>query len=173
MQQPPAVAVVAGEVPGTSPAPALEARSITKRFGPTVACDAVGLRAMRGEIHGILGQNGAGKTTLMNVFLGLVAPDAGQILVNGRPVAVRDPTEAARLGLAMVHQHFSLVGPLTVWENLTLGDKGWIDKRRTVRRITEVAERYVLDVDPLAARRRAHNGATPARRDLEVPNPRS
>lgn len=149
MQQPPAVAV-AGEVPGTSPAPALEARSITKRFGATVACDAVDLRAMRGEIHGILGQNGAGKTTLMNVFLGLVAPERGEILVNGKPVAVRDPTEAAGLGLAMVHQHFSLIGPLAVWENITLGEKGAVDKQRTVRRISEVAQRYALDVDPLA-----------------------
>src|SRR5206468_12604631 len=112
-----------------------------KRFGATVACADVELRAMRGEIHGILGQNGAGKTTLMNMFLGLVTPDAGQILVHGRPVAVRDPIEAAGLGLAMVHQHFSLIGPLTVWENITLGEKGRVDRRRTIRRIGDVAER--------------------------------
>ena len=83
---------------------------------------------MRGEIHGVLGQNGAGKTTLMNVLLGLVTPDAGEILVDGRPVVIHDPVEAARLGLAMVHQHFSLIGPLTVWENVTLGEKGRVDR---------------------------------------------
>jgi general nucleoside transport system ATP-binding protein len=150
MAQRPAVAREVGEALDASSVPALEARSITKRFGAVVACDHVDLRAMRGEIHGILGQNGAGKTTLMNAFLGLVAPDAGTILLNGRPVAVRDPIEAASLGLAMVHQHFSLIGPLTVWENLTLGEKGRVDKKRSVRRIEDVARRYTLDVDPLA-----------------------
>jgi ABC-type uncharacterized transport system ATPase subunit len=140
----------AGEVEGTSPAPAIETRSITKRFGAVTACDGVDLRAMRGQIHGVLGQNGAGKTTLMNVLLGLVTPDAGQILLDGRTVAVRDPIEAARLGLAMVHQHFSLIGPLTVWENITLGEKGRVDAKRAIRRVTEVAERYGLDVDPRA-----------------------
>jgi simple sugar transport system ATP-binding protein len=144
------VTVETGGAPDASPVPALEARGITKRFGATVACDRVDLRAMRGEIHGILGQNGAGKTTLMNAFLGLVTPDAGTILLNGRPVAVRDPIEAASLGLAMVHQHFSLIGPLTVWENLTLGEKGRPDKKRAARRIEELARRYALEVDPYA-----------------------
>ena len=139
----------AGEAPA-SPAPALEARGLTKRFGAVTACAAVDLRARRGEIHGILGQNGAGKTTLMNMLLGLVTPDAGQILVHGRPVAVRDPIAAAGLGLAMVHQHFSLIGPLTVWENITLGVEGGVDKRRTIRTIDEVAARYGLDVDAAA-----------------------
>ena len=150
MTGPSSVTGVEGEALGASPPPALEARSITKRFGATVACQDVDLRAMRGEIHGILGQNGAGKTTLMNALLGLVTPDAGTILLNGRPVAVRDPIEAASLGLAMVHQHFSLIGPLTVWENLTLGEKGRVDKRRSVRRVEEIGRRYALQVDPLA-----------------------
>jgi ABC-type uncharacterized transport system ATPase subunit len=140
----------AGERQGASPVPALEARGITKRFGTTVACDHVDLCAMRGEIHGVLGQNGAGKTTLMNAFLGLVTPDAGSIVLNGRPVAVRDPIEAASLGLAMVHQHFSLIGALTVWENLTLGEKGRVDKSRSVQQIEELARRYTLEVDPYA-----------------------
>src|SRR5664279_1726105 len=99
--------------PDAPPAPAIEVRSITKHFGSVAACDRVDLSAMRGEIHGVLGQNGAGKTTLMNVLSGLVAPDAGQILIDGRAVVIRNPLDAARLGLAMVHQHFSLAGPLT------------------------------------------------------------
>jgi simple sugar transport system ATP-binding protein len=86
----------------------------------------------------------------MNMFLGLVQPEAGQILVNGRPTLVSDPIEAGSLGLAMVHQHFSLIGPLTVWENLTLGDTGRVDKKDTAERIQAVAEQYALDVDPWA-----------------------
>ncbi|MDQ1533810.1 MAG: ral nucleoside transport system ATP-binding protein, partial [Actinomycetota bacterium] len=138
--------------PGPTPAiaPGVEVRSITKRFGAVVACDHVDLSVMRGEIHGVLGQNGAGKTTLMNVLLGLVKPDAGEILIDGRPVVIHDPGEAARLGVAMVHQHFSLIGPLTVWENVTLGGQGRLDARETIRRVSETAERYGLAVDPRA-----------------------
>ena len=136
--------------PGSPAAPALEARSLTKRYGPVLACDSVDLTVRRGEIHAILGQNGAGKTTLMNMFLGLARPDSGDIALRGRTVTIADPAQAASQGLAMVHQHFSLVGPLPVWENLTLGEVGRIDKRRTVARIREVAGRYALDVDPLA-----------------------
>jgi simple sugar transport system ATP-binding protein len=137
-------------VPSMPPAAAIEARSITKRFGAVVACDRVDLSAIRGEIHGVLGQNGAGKTTLMNVLLGLVAPDSGRILIDGQPVEIRDPIGAARFGLAMVHQHFSLIGPLTVWENVTLGETGRVDPTGTIRRVAETAERYGLAVDPRA-----------------------
>jgi len=107
----------------TTPAPAIEIRSITKRFGAVTACDRVDLSARRGEIHGVLGQNGAGKTTLMNVLVGLTRPDAGEVLIDGHRVTIDDPVAASRLGLAMVHQHFSLIGPLTVWENVTLGEQ--------------------------------------------------
>lgn len=138
------------EEPRSPAAPALEARSLTKRYGSVVACDSVDLSVRKGEIHAILGQNGAGKTTLMNMFLGLARPDGGDIALHGRTVTIADPAQAASLGLAMVHQHFSLVGPLSVWENLTLGEAGRIDKRRTVARIREVAGRYAMDVDPLA-----------------------
>ncbi|MDQ1466125.1 MAG: ral nucleoside transport system ATP-binding protein, partial [Actinomycetota bacterium] len=142
--------VVSQPVPGAPPAPAIELRSVTKRFGSVAACNRVDLSAFRGEIHGVLGQNGAGKTTLMNMLLGLVTPDAGEILIDGRPAAIHDPIEAARLGIAMVHQHFSLIGPLTVWENVTLGEQGRIEPDATMRRVTETAERYGLAVDPRA-----------------------
>ncbi|HSS11590.1 MAG TPA: ABC transporter ATP-binding protein [Acidimicrobiales bacterium] len=133
-----------------SSVPALEARSLTKHFGAICACRDVDLALLRGEVHGILGQNGAGKTTLMNMFLGLVHPEAGQVLIDGRPTMIADPIHAASLGLAMVHQHFSLIGPLTVWENLTLAETGRIDRRRTVERIQALASRYALEVDPWA-----------------------
>jgi simple sugar transport system ATP-binding protein len=121
---------------------------ISKRFGRVVACDQVSLSVRPGEIHGLLGQNGAGKTTLMKILLGLVVPDSGRIAVGGRPVSVHDPKTAAALGISMVHQHFSLVGPMRVWENVTLGERGRVDRDRVRRRVREVGERYGLAVDP-------------------------
>src|SRR3546814_104943 len=133
----------------TPPAPEVERKEVTKRFWEVVACDRVVLSVSRGEIHGLLGQNGAGKSTLMKVLLGLLTPDAGTILINGRPVVVKDPLAAAEMGIAMVHQHFSVIGALTVWENVTLGEPGRLDGKRAIRHVTEIAERYGLDVDPL------------------------
>jgi general nucleoside transport system ATP-binding protein len=130
--------------------PALELRGITKRFGSVVACDAVDLAVGRGEIHGLLGQNGAGKSTAMKILLGLYSADAGQIRLHGEPVVIRDPLRAAELGLAMVHQHFSVVRALTVWENVTLGERGRVDVKRAIRDVETIGERYGLDVDPRA-----------------------
>jgi simple sugar transport system ATP-binding protein len=135
---------------GAPLASAVELRGITKRFGSVVACDHVDLEVQPGEIHGLLGQNGAGKSTLMKVLLGLLTPDAGSILINGRSVVVEDPLAAASMGIAMVHQHFSVIGALTVWENVTLGERGRLDGKRSIRHVAEIAERYGLDVDPLA-----------------------
>ena len=72
-------------------------------------------------MHALLGENGAGKSTLMNVVYGLTSPDAGEIVFDGRPVAINGPTDAIRLGIGMVHQHFMLIPPLTVAENVILG----------------------------------------------------
>src|SRR5690606_37455864 len=113
---------------GGGRAPALVLRGIGKSYGPVVACDAVDLTVHRGEIHGLLGENGAGKSTLMKILLGLVRRDTGTIHHDGRPVEVTGPQEAIALGIGMVHQHFSLVEPLTVWENVTLGDTGKVDR---------------------------------------------
>jgi simple sugar transport system ATP-binding protein len=128
--------------------PAVELHGITKTFGAVVACDSVDLAVCRGEIHGLLGQNGAGKSTLMKVVLGLVRPDAGCIVVNGVEQTIRHPLDAATLGIAMVHQHFSLVPALTVWENVALGERGRVDRERERRTVREVGERYGLRVDP-------------------------
>jgi simple sugar transport system ATP-binding protein len=130
--------------------PALELRGITKRYGSVLACDRVDLTVLEGEIHGLLGENGAGKSTLMNVVIGLVAPDAGSMLVDGRPAQVTTPQQAAELGIAMVHQHLSLVPPLTVWENVALGGAGRIDKAALCEEVAQVSDRYGLPVDPLA-----------------------
>ncbi len=144
-------AATRGEVPGgTSPPPAVEMSGITKRFGQTVACDAVDLAVQRGQIHGLLGQNGAGKTTLMKILLGIYTADAGQIMIGGRTVVIADPLAAAAMGVAMVHQHFSVIDALTVWENVTLGERGRIDARIAARAVEEISRRYGLDVDPNA-----------------------
>ena len=129
-------------------APAAELRGITKRFGAVVACDNVDLVLHRGEIHGILGENGAGKSTLMKVLIGLVLPDAGAIRIDGEQRRISDPAEAADLGIGMVHQHFSLVEPLTVWENVILGERVRLDAAAAKRRVGEISERYGLAIDP-------------------------
>ena len=128
--------------------PAVRLSSISKSFGAIVACDHVDLTLHRGRIHGILGENGAGKSTLMKVLIGLVLPDGGTIEVDGERCQIRDPHDAATRGIGMVHQHFSLVEPLTVWENVMLGDTGRFDAAAARRRVGEISEHYGLGVDP-------------------------
>ena len=128
--------------------PAVELNGITKRFGAVVACDDVDLTLRAGRIHGILGENGAGKSTLMKVLIGLVIPDAGEIRRNGRAIQIKDPIEAASHGIGMVHQHFSLVEALTVWENVALGDVGQFDPKHIRARVAEISEQYGLEIDP-------------------------
>ena len=130
--------------------PSLELRAISKAYGTVQACRSVDLVVHAGEIHGLLGENGAGKSTLMKVLLGLVHRDEGTVLLDGRPVEIATPQDAVAHGLGMVHQHFSLIDGLTVWENVVLGDKGKVDKARACREVREVAERYGLPIDPTA-----------------------
>jgi len=131
----------------------LELHGITKRFGSLVANDHIDLTVEEGQIHALLGENGAGKTTLMNVLFGLIQPDEGEILLDGRPQHLGSPSHAIRAGIGMVHQHFMLVPVFTVAENVTLGMErtralGWIDRRRTRRDVRELSERYGLQVNP-------------------------
>tara|TARA_B100000315_G_scaffold105748_1_gene96981 strand:+ start:999 stop:2507 length:1509 start_codon:yes stop_codon:yes gene_type:complete len=121
---------------------------LSKRFGAVPACDAVDIEIHRGEIHGILGENGAGKSTLMKMLIGLVVPDSGSILVDGVSVRIADPVAAASLGIGMVHQHFSLVEALTVWENVALGDTGRLSQAGVRNAVGELSERYGLRIDP-------------------------
>lgn len=126
----------------------VELRAVTKRYGAITACDAVDLDLASGEVHGILGENGAGKSTLMKVLIGLVPPDEGEVRIDGAVTRIADPLEAARLGIGMVHQHFSLVPALTVWENVILGEPGRLDRAAARVVVAEVGERYRLEVDP-------------------------
>ena len=135
-------------VGASAPTPAVRLSSITKRYGPVVACDNVDLQLLPGEIHGILGENGAGKSTLMKILIGLVQPDNGSVFVAGRATVIHDPQTAANLGIGMVHQHLSLVESLTVWENVVLGDHRRLDRRAARRQVAETAEHYGLGIDP-------------------------
>ena len=137
--------------PRLAPAPAepvLELRGVSKRFGTVTACDRVDLSVAPGEIVGLLGENGAGKSTLMKIVLGLVPPDAGEIRIGGRAWAVRDPIHAAELGIAMVHQHFSVIDALTVWENVRLGGRGGLDAAGLRAEVTRLSQAYDLVIDP-------------------------
>ncbi len=130
----------------------VELRGITKRFHNAVANERVDFDLRPGEIHALLGENGAGKTTLMNVLYGLYQPDEGTIAIDGRPATIRSPADAIRLGLGMVHQHFMLVPPLTVVENVILGTASardiFPDIAGASDRIRRISERYVLAVNP-------------------------
>src|SRR5579859_8151252 len=134
-------------------APVLEARGIVKKFGSLVADDHVDLQLFPGEVLALLGENGACKTTLMNVLYGLTSRDEGEILLDGKVVQFDSPREAIARGSGMVHQHFMLVPPLTVAENLTLGAErtvgpGILDLDKVRRSVRELSTSYGLPVDP-------------------------
>ncbi len=134
-------------------APAVEMSGIVKRFPGVLASDDVDLTVQPGEIHALLGENGAGKSTLMNVLAGLYLSDAGEIRVNGRPVDIRSPRDATRLGIGMVHQHFMLVEPQTVAENIILGlprPRFRLDMSQLAAEIEALSGRYGLRVEPRA-----------------------
>jgi simple sugar transport system ATP-binding protein len=133
----------------------LEVRNITKRFPGVLAVDDVSLHVQKGEILALLGENGAGKTTLMNVAYGLLTPDAGEVLVDGEVHKIDSPRRAIDLRIGMVHQHFMLVEPFTVAENIVLGREPTripvlheIDFVSTRRVVEELSDRYGLKVDP-------------------------
>ena len=136
---------------GAPVAPAVELRGIVKRFPGVVANAGVDFTLAAGEVHALLGENGAGKSTLMNILDGLYQPDAGEILIDGRPVAFRSPRDAIAAGLGMVHQHFTLVASMTVTENVLIGldrPRFRLDMRRHEAEIGRLAEEHGLRVDP-------------------------
>ena len=132
--------------------PVIEMRNIVKRFGDFVANDGINLTVHKGEIHAILGENGAGKSTLMNQLYGLLKPTSGDILVNGKKIEMNTPREAIDAGIGMVHQHFMLIQPFTVTENIILGTeprKGiTLDLNTARKNVVEISERYGLAIDP-------------------------
>lgn len=132
---------------------ALSAHSITKRFPGVLANDSVDFDIRRGEVHTLLGENGAGKSTLAAILCGLYQPDSGRLVRNGENISLSSPRAGLQHGIAMVHQHFRLVGRFTVAENVVLGSRDLsfrLNRRQIDERVAEVAESYGLPIDPTA-----------------------
>jgi ABC-type uncharacterized transport system ATPase subunit len=133
--------------------PALTLRGVTRVFGAHTALDAVDLEVTAGEVHCVLGENGAGKSTLCNIVFGSLPPSDGEVLLGGEIFAPASPADALARGVAMVHQHFSLVPTLTVEENLLLGRgvrRLRPDRAGLARRLAAIDETLGLHVDPTA-----------------------
>ena len=135
----------------------IEMRHITKRFPGIIANDDVSIGIRKGEVYALLGENGAGKSTLMSVLFGIYEPDQGEILVNGKQVNFHSSTDAAACGIGMVHQHFKLVEPFTIAENIVLGVEPeekrlgilpWVNMQKANRQISELSKAYGLEVNP-------------------------
>jgi simple sugar transport system ATP-binding protein len=141
----------AARPPAARADPAIELVGIDKHFGPVHANRAVDLQIAAGTIHGIVGENGAGKSTLMNILYGYYQADRGVIRVDGQERAIGSPEDAIRAGIGMVHQHFMLVEPFTVLENLLLGAEGGVTlaqgASRARREIAALEREYGLEVD--------------------------
>jgi ABC-type uncharacterized transport system ATPase subunit len=134
--------------------PALAAHGITRRFPGVVANDHVDLEVMPSEIHALLGENGSGKTTLCRILTGLCRADEGVLLRDGQPLVLRSPRDASAAGIFMVQQHFSLVGRLSVAENVVLGRshrQRWRFSRQDAEReVAAAAAEFDLRIDPTA-----------------------
>ena len=133
-------------------AKAVDMQNITKRFPLVLANDQVNFELNWGEVHALIGENGAGKSTLMKILYGLQAPDEGKLIIDGQTVSFRTPKDAIKLGIGMVHQHFMLVEPLSVAENMVLGSeplKGLaLDYGRARSRTAELIKQFGFDISP-------------------------
>ncbi len=130
----------------------IQMKDITKKFGDFTANDNIQLTVHKGEVHALLGENGAGKSTLMNVLCGLYKPTHGQIYLRNEAVNFNSPKDAIDRGIGMVHQHFMLIQPFTVTDNIILGmepTKGLkVDKETAKEKIMELSKRYNMSIDP-------------------------
>src|SRR5881398_257154 len=132
----------------------LELRNITKRFGAVLANDGVSFTVEPGTIHAIVGENGAGKSTAMRIAYGFYTADSGEILIDGQVREIRTPHDAIALGIGMVHQHFMLVEPMTVVENIVLGAEpgsaAALDLKKAAEEIRKLSDEFKLAVNPNA-----------------------
>src|SRR3989442_943190 len=132
----------------------IELRNITKRFAAVLANDRVSFKVAPGTIHSIVGENGAGKSTAMRIAYGFYTADSGEILIDGQVREIRTPHDAIALGIGMVHQHFMLVEPMTVAENIVLGAEpgtaASLDLKKAAAEIRKVSDEFKLAVDPNA-----------------------
>lgn len=129
----------------------IEMNHITKAFPGIIANDDITLQLRKGEIHTLLGENGAGKSTLMSILFGLYKPDKGEILFKGKPINIKDPNDATKYGIGMVHQHFMLVDVFTGLQNIVLGYEenkfGVLKYNETRKKLKELQQKYNLFVD--------------------------
>lgn len=131
--------------------PLVSMRGIVKRFPGVTANDHVDLDLFPGEIHALLGENGSGKSTIMSILAGLYKPDAGTIIIEDKPVAFDSPREAIEAGIGMVHQHFKLVEPFTVAQNIQLGERHGsllLSDGQIRQEIKQFEDRFGLAVNP-------------------------
>ncbi|MFL6211683.1 MAG: ABC transporter ATP-binding protein [Pyrinomonadaceae bacterium] len=132
----------------------LELRNITKRFGGVLANDRINITVKQGTIHAIVGENGAGKSTAMRIAYGFYTADEGEIVIDGQVRRIQTPHDAIALGVGMVHQHFMLIEPMTVTENIVLGAEpgsvGALDLNKAAQKIRALSEEFKLSIDPHA-----------------------
>ena len=132
--------------------PVVSMKNITKSFADKKVLDNINFDLHKCEVHALLGENGAGKTTLMNILYGLFPPSEGVITINGKTYSEMTPKKAIEAGIGMVHQHFMLIEPLTVTENIILGhenDTGlFLDRKSARAKIKDLSDEYGLSIDP-------------------------
>ncbi|MDD7306265.1 MAG: ABC transporter ATP-binding protein [Peptoniphilaceae bacterium] len=134
--------------------PVMSMKNITKRFGDNQVLTDVNFDLHKCEVHALLGENGAGKTTLMNILYGMFPPTYGSVTINGKRRSSMTPKEAIEAGVGMVHQHFMLIEPFTVTENIILGYEDtngiFIDRKKAEEKVRKLSEEYGLSIDPKA-----------------------
>ena len=147
---------------GTPDAPLVEIRELTKRYGSVIALRGVNLELHAGEIVGLVGDNGAGKSTLVNIVAGALPPTSGRVLVDGREVTFRTPTDARKAGIETVYQDLALASDLSIWGNMFLGREqvvagplgrfGWLDRKAMMERAAEDLDRTKIRIPSVTTR---------------------
>jgi ABC-type sugar transport system ATPase subunit len=142
--------------------PRVEIRNLTKRYGSLHALRGVDLSLRTGEVVGLVGDNGAGKSTLVNIISGALQPTSGEILIDGKPIALRTPIDARRAGIETVYQDLALAPDLSIWQNMFLGREetipgplgklGWLDRKRMSRKSAEDLEQTKIRIPSAASR---------------------
>ncbi len=148
---------------------AIELKGITKRFPGVVANNNISFSVEKGEIHALAGENGAGKSTLMNILFGLLIPDEGEIIINGKAEKFSSPRDSNKAGIGMVHQHFMLIPKLPVMENVIMGDEPGsllkIDRRTAYKEVQDISDRYGLNID---VKKRVGDLSVPEQQRVEI-----
>ena len=131
--------------------PVVSLKNIHKSFGDKKVLKGVDFDLHKCEVHALLGENGAGKTTLMNILYGMFPQTQGNIYIKGEEIINNSPKKAISMGIGMVHQHFMLIEPFTVTENIILGYEGknsFIDRDKAKKEVVKLSQEYGLIIDP-------------------------